>query len=81
MDRSKRVALSTLGGLILYLSAYFILMEPEPSYDIDTGEQEFGSSLRFGTWQRLPYDISIYGKFTHWTNYFFWPLDMVLRRN
>ena len=81
MDRSKRVALGAMGGVILYLAAYFILMEPVPSYDLDTGGEEFGSSLRFARWQRLPYDISIYGKPTHWTNYLFYPLDLVLRRN
>ena len=63
----------------VYLLLYFGLMMHRTSYD-STGEPQFGSAFRFAPNVRLPWNISIYGRSAHWTNYFFLPLDRLFHR-
>ena len=80
MQRVARVMGLTIGLFAVYLLLYFALMGHETCYDSSSGEPKFGSAFRFAPNVRLPWDITIYGRSAHWTNYFFLPLDRLFHR-
>ena len=79
MKRVARVMGLTIGLFTVYLLLYFALMVHRTSYD-SSGEPKFGSASRFASNVRLPWNITIYGRSEHWTNYIFLPLDRLFRR-
>ena len=69
-----------VGALVFYVATYLLVMKEGTSYDPNTGEPEYGSFCRFVPSVRLPYDISIYGRPSHWTNRLYAPLDTLFKR-
>jgi len=74
--------LAFVGVMIVgYVMAYFALFDrTTPSYNIATGQEKFPFSPKWVRYERLPYDISIYGKRVTIWNYIFFPVDFIVRK-
>lgn len=67
--------------LASYVMVYFALFDRTmPSYNLATGQEEFPFSPKWAQYERLPYDISIYGKRVTIWNYIFFPIDFIVRK-
>ena len=72
----RRIAIIMFIFIAAYFSLYFLSFDRgKPAYDRGSDEIAFLSSPRWKPLERLPFDITIYGRYSTFWNYLFLPAE------